>query len=66
MNAESGSFKSQMKKADRSEARFALILGDDECRDNKVSVKHMAGALEQQTLSWNEARDLILAHRAND
>lgn len=66
MNAESGSFKSQMKKADRSEARFALILGDDECRDNKVSIKHMAGALEQQTLSWNEARDLILAHRAND
>ena len=66
MNAESGSFKSQMKKADRSEARFALILGDDECRDNKVSVKHMAGALEQQTLSWNEARDLILAHRAYD
>jgi len=66
MNAESGSFKSQMKKADRSEARFALILGDDECRDNKVSIKHMAGALEQQTLSWNEARDLILAHRAYD
>ncbi len=64
MNAESVSFKSQMKKADRSAACFALILGDDECRENKVTVKHMAGALPQQTLSWDEAIQLILAHTA--
>lgn len=66
MHAESGSFKSQMKKADRSAARFALILGDDECRDNTVTIKHMAGAFDQQTLPWEDAKKLIISSREID
>lgn len=43
-----GSLKSQMKKADRSGARWALILGDDELACDEVSLKplrteHSAG-----------------------
>jgi len=36
-----GSFKSQMKKADRSLARYALILGDDEVNNRQVTLKPM-------------------------
>ena len=34
-----GSFKSQMKKADRSGARLALIWGEDEVARGTVSIK---------------------------
>ena len=34
-----GSFKSQMKKADKSGARLALIWGEDEVAEEKVSIK---------------------------
>jgi histidyl-tRNA synthetase len=39
MHAGGGSFKSQMKKADASGARFALIFGDDEIAQGVVTVK---------------------------
>ncbi|PPC93218.1 MAG: histidine--tRNA ligase [Methylotenera sp.] len=41
LHAGGGSFKSQMKKADRSQARFALILGDDEVANGQVTLKPM-------------------------
>ena len=43
-----GSFKSQMKKADRSGARFAAILGDDEAAVKEVSLKPLLQAGEQK------------------
>lgn len=49
LHAGGGSFKSQMKKADRSMARFALILGDDEVVNNQVTLKPMlAGSKSEQ------------------
>jgi len=42
-----GSFKSQMKKADRSGAHFAAILGDDEVSKGEIALKPMLGAGEQ-------------------
>ena len=39
LNAGGGSFKNQMKRADRSGARFAAILGDDEAAANEISLK---------------------------
>ncbi|MDZ4098210.1 MAG: histidine--tRNA ligase [Methylophilaceae bacterium] len=50
-----GSFKSQMKKADRSLARYALILGEDEVLVNQVTLKPMLEAGEQQKLSLLQA-----------
>ncbi|MCH8497238.1 MAG: histidine--tRNA ligase [Marinobacter sp.] len=38
-----GSFKSQMKKADRSGARLALIIGDNELDNGVVTVKPLRG-----------------------
>ena len=36
-----GSFKSQMKRADASGARLAVIIGEDEARSESVSLKPM-------------------------
>ncbi len=42
-----GSFKSQMKKADRSGAAYALILGEEEAARDRVGVKPLRGQGEQ-------------------
>jgi histidyl-tRNA synthetase len=49
-----GSFKSQFKKADKSGARFALILGEEELAGGRIGVKHLREELEQQTLPLEE------------
>ncbi|MFO0216964.1 MAG: histidine--tRNA ligase, partial [Burkholderiales bacterium] len=48
------SFKSQMKKADASGARFAIILGSDEVAQQKVTLKPMQGGV-QTTITLPEA-----------
>ena len=48
LHAGGGSFKSQMKKADRSGARFAAILGDDEAALSEISLKPLLQAGEQK------------------
>ena len=50
-----GSFKSQMKKADASGARYAFIVGDDEVSAQKVTLKPLRGGGEQKTLGLGEA-----------
>ncbi|MFO7541855.1 MAG: histidine--tRNA ligase [Thiobacillus sp.] len=42
-----GSFKSQMKKADASRARYAVIIGDDEAAAQQVTLKPLRGTDEQ-------------------
>ncbi len=53
------SFKSQMKKADASGARFAVIVGDDEAAAGVVSVKPLREDAEQKRASVAEAIGLI-------
>jgi histidyl-tRNA synthetase len=53
VNAGAGSFKSQFKKADKSGALFALILGDDEMAARSVGVKPLRGQGEQQNIAWD-------------
>lgn len=48
-----GSFKSQFKRADRSGARWTLILGEEEVNNESIGVKTMATG-EQETISWYE------------
>ena len=55
-----GSFKSQMKKADASGARFAIILGDDEVAAGKLTVKPLRGGGEQALLTPEEAVSRLL------
>nr|HNH53049.1 histidine--tRNA ligase [Nitrosomonas sp.] len=57
-----GNFKSQMKKADASGARFAIIIGDDEANDSEVSIKPLREAVEQVRVGLNEAVALLKQH----
>ncbi len=59
LHAGGGSFKSQMKKADRSGARFAAILGDDEAAVNELSLKPLLQAGEQKRCKLEEVVKLI-------
>jgi histidyl-tRNA synthetase len=54
-----GSFKSQMKQADASSARFAVIIGDDEVKLLRVSVKPLREAGEQVCCEPGRAAELI-------
>ena len=45
-----GSLKSQMKKADKSNADFALILGEEELSHNQLSIKPLKGQGVQQSI----------------
>ncbi|WP_296900254.1 histidine--tRNA ligase [Thiohalocapsa sp.] len=49
-----GSFKSQFKKADKSGAQLALILGDEEAAAGTVSCKPLRSGGEQRTLTFEE------------
>ena len=46
-----GSFKSQMRKADRSGASLALILGESEMAAGTVAVKHLRRDQPQEEIS---------------
>ena len=46
-----GSFKSQMKKADKSGARFAFLLGESELASGQISIKDLRSEAEQQTVA---------------
>ncbi|MFP4181690.1 MAG: histidine--tRNA ligase [Thiohalospira sp.] len=54
-----GSFKSQMKRADRSGAVVALILGDDEAEVGEVSWRPLQGGGEQERLGLDAAADRL-------
>ncbi len=46
-----GNFKKQMKRADKVAARIALILGETEVAEQKVTVKFLRDQIEQQTIA---------------
>ncbi|HHJ13300.1 MAG TPA: histidine--tRNA ligase [Gammaproteobacteria bacterium] len=56
-----GGFKSQFKKADRSGAAFALVLGEDELARREVGVKPLRTREEQQAVAF----DALGAHLAD-
>jgi histidyl-tRNA synthetase len=62
VNAGGGSFKAQMKKADVSGARFALIVGEDEAAANRVAMKPLRSAGDQLTLEPAELAARLAAH----
>ncbi len=54
-----GSFKSQMKKADASHARFAVIIGDDEAAAGQVTLKPLRDASAQIRAGLAQAIELL-------
>lgn len=46
-----GNFKKQFKRADKSGAKFALVIGENEVQNAQVVVKDLLGGVEQQTMA---------------
>ena len=59
MNIGSTSFKSQLKKADKSGASFAIIIGDDEVKKKVVQIKLLRKTMDQQEVLLNNIVDFI-------
>jgi histidyl-tRNA synthetase len=54
-----GSFKSQMKKADRSGAAVGLIMGEDELASGVVTVKPLRGQGEQVQVAQGDVANAV-------
>lgn len=59
VNTAGGGFKSQFKKADKSGARFALILGEEELAQQQVSVKDLRLGEDQVTIPQDQLVDYL-------
>lgn len=58
-NCSGGSLKSQLKKADKSGAKVAVILGEEEIEKNEVVIKYLRQKHEQQLVSVNELNTFL-------
>ncbi len=65
MNCGGGSFKSQFKKADRSGARYAVVLGEQEVKDQVASIKPLRETTEQVSVSWSELIECLAEYLKN-
>jgi histidyl-tRNA synthetase len=61
-----GSLKSQLKRADKSGARYALILGEDEFAAGQVSIKNLRADAAQQPVGFSELPAFLATRLAND
>ncbi|WP_046060952.1 histidine--tRNA ligase [Methylotuvimicrobium alcaliphilum] len=59
INCGGGSFKSQFKKADKSGAEYALIIGDDEAMRGEVGIKALRQNQDQQNLPLQQALEFL-------
>jgi len=54
-----GSLKAQLRRADRSGADYALLLGEQECAAGTVSVKPLRGGEGQMTVTQAQAVETL-------
>jgi histidyl-tRNA synthetase len=64
LHCSGGNFKSQLRKADASGARFALVLGEDEAAARKVSLKPLRQTAAQMLVDVDEVADLVQVPRS--
>jgi histidyl-tRNA synthetase len=58
-NCGAGSFKSQMKRADKSSASFALILGENELNEESIALKSLRTSDEQEMVAFDQLVDVL-------
>ena len=59
VNCGGGSFKSQFRKADRSGAQLALVLGEDELERGVVGIKSLRRKMQQQEIPLEQVTDYL-------
>ena len=57
-----GALKSQMKKADKSGAQFAIIIGDNEVNNDSVQIKLLRQELSQEEINKKDIVHFIIQH----
>jgi histidyl-tRNA synthetase len=60
LNSGGSSFKSQMKRADKSGAAFAVILGEDEMKEGVAQVKSLRVENQQSKMPLDELAQFLL------
>lgn len=61
LNLGGGSFKSQLKRADKSNATYALILGDQEIAESKIGLKPLRTTEDQISVAMHELAATLAA-----
>ena len=61
LNLDGGSFKSQLKRADKSNAEFAVILGEEEVASQRVGLKPLRSNEEQASVAMHELTEQLAA-----
>ncbi len=63
MHCGEGSLKSQFKKADKTGAKFALVIGEQEVERDEVGVKYLRERRDQQQCPQNELDSFLKNNR---
>ena len=63
LDGSSASFGKQFKRADRSGAPWAVVLGDEEALAGQLLLKPLRGEGEEQQLSWEDALSYLKKQR---
>ena len=61
LNLGGGSFKAQLKRADKSNAAYALILGDQEIAESKIGLKPLRSTEDQISVAMHELAATLAA-----
>ena len=59
LHTSAGKLKARLKKADRSGAKVAILIGEDEIKENQVTVKPLRTRAEQTTCSISELEEVL-------
>ncbi|MGH8373269.1 MAG: histidine--tRNA ligase [Gammaproteobacteria bacterium] len=62
MDCSGGNFGNQLKRADKSGARFALILGDEEAAAGRAALKPLRDDSAQSNLAWDQVAQFFTNH----
>lgn len=54
VNCSGGNFNKQLKRADKSGAQFALLMGEDELKNDTIALKDLRERAEQETIPQGE------------
>ena len=63
LDGSSAAFGKQFKRADRSGAPWAVVLGDEEALAGQLRLKSLRGEGEEQQLSWEDALSYLTKQR---
>jgi histidyl-tRNA synthetase len=58
-NVAAGSFKAQIKRADKSGAEYALILGGNEVEEKSITIKPLRSGTEQVSIPQAQLNNFI-------